>query len=184
MDGRSENFKRIENAYKKDKILQDTKPFILPSIDIRLENNQKLLELEKYSSIVKEYERTKKVLNKNPDWYNLFNGPRKIEQLANRLGYNTYYEILYRQWSSSTHGTAIIQGKIHKNTNFGVDILQIRLPNEAQIVTTFCINLSTYLFRTYIHKRLPNKNDEFKSWIQGIQPIFKALETRNLIKLI
>lgn len=183
MDGKSDPYKRMETAYKKDKLFHDQKPFVLPDIELRIRNNEKLLELGKYKSTVSEYIRTKKKLNRTPYWYNLFDGPLNIEKLADRLGFNTYYEILYRGLSTSTHGTAIIQGKIAKNVNYGVDIHQIRLPIGAQTITTFCINLSTYLFKTYIHKRLPNEINEFNGWIKSIQPIFKALETKDLIKI-
>ena len=183
MDGKSESYKKIESAYKKDKIFHDQKPFILQDIDIRLKNNERLLNLDKYKSTVNEYIRTKKSLKKTPNWFSLYNGPRNIEQLANKLGFNAYYEILYRELSSSTHGTAIIQGKIARNINYGVDIYQIRLPTGAQTITTFCLNLSTYLYKSYIHKRLSEKIYDFKAWINEIRPIFKALETKDLIKI-
>lgn len=184
MDQKSVFYKKIEDAFKKDKIFHDLKPFVLPDIELRIKNNERLLEYDKYKSTVSEYIRTKKNLNKNPNWYSLYNGPRNVEQLADRLGFNAYYEILYRGLSSSTHGNAIIQGKVARNINYGVDIHQIRLPAGAQTVTTFCFNLSTYLFKTYIYKRLPNKISDFDDWIKSIQSIFKALATKDLIKII
>ena len=183
MDGKSESYKKIQAAFKKDKFFRNQKAIVFPGIDLRIKNNEELLKLEKYKSTVREYYRTKNSSNKNPNWYSLYNGPRTIEQLADRLGFNSYYEILYRGFSSSTHGTAVIQGKITKNKLFGVDIHQIRLPTGAQTVTTLCFNLSTYLFKSYIHKRLPNKISDFNVWIKSIQPIFKALETKDLIRI-
>jgi hypothetical protein len=184
MDRNSVSYKRIEDAFNKDKIFHGIKPFALPDIELRIKNNERLLEYDKYKSTVSEFFRTKKNSNKNPNWYSLYNGPRNVEQLADRLGFNAYYEILYRGLSSSTHGTSIIQGKVTRNIDYGVDIHQIRLPASAQTVTTLCINLSTYLFKTYIHKRLPNKIRDFDDWIKSLHPIFKALETRDLIKII
>lgn len=180
MNRKSLSYKKIEDTFKKDKIFHDLKPFILPDIELRIKNNERLLEHDKYKSIVSEYIRTKKSLNKNPNWYSLYNGPRNVERLADTLGFNAYY----RGLSSSTHGTAIIQGKVTRNINYGIDIHQIRLPAGAQTVTTLCLSLSTYLFKTYIHKRLPNKKSDFDDWIKSINQIFKALETKDLIKII
>ena len=184
MDRNSVSYKRIEDAFKKDKIFHNLKPFALPDIELRIKNNERLLEYDKYKSTVNEFIRTKKNSNKNPNWYSLYHGPRNIEQLADRLGFNAYYEILYRGLSSSTHGTAIIQGKVTRNIDYSVDIHQIRLPTGAQTMTALCFNLSTYLFKTYIHKRLPNKISDFDNWIKSIHPIFKALETKDMIKTI
>lgn len=183
MDGKSDPYKKIEAAFKRDKLLNDQKPYVLPGIEKNIKNNDLLLKAEENELIVEEYFRTKNKLNKNPNWYSLYNGPRNIEKLAERLGFITYYEILYRGLSSSTHGTSIIQGKVTRNIDKGIDIYQIRLPTGAQTVTSLCVTLSTSLFKTYIQKRLSDKKSDFEAWINEIQPIFKALETRDLIKI-
>jgi hypothetical protein len=177
MDGKSEYFKKIQTAFKKDKMFKDIPAFVLPNIEQGLQNNQELLESDKYKSTVSEYERTKKKLSKNPYWYSLHDGPLKIEKLAENLGFNAYYEMLYRTLSTSTHGNAIIQGKIARNNDRGIDVFQIRLASGAKNVTVFTINLTSFLFKTYVLKRVPNKKAEFDAWIQSILPIFKELES-------
>jgi hypothetical protein len=123
-------------------------------------------------------------LTKTPIWYSLFDGPTNIEKLADRLGYNAYYEILYRNLSSSTHGTAIIQGKVTRNENKGIDIFQIRLSSGAKNATSFCITLITSLFKTYIIKRVPSRKGEFDTWIKTILPIINELGTSDPINKI
>lgn len=183
MDGKSGPYLKLEKAFKNDKVFYDQKPFVQSDIELRIANNHKLLNNLKYKPILDEYDKTKKRLKRKPVWYSLYDGPENVEKLANRLGFNAFYEILYRQLSSSTHGTSIIQGKISKNPLYGVDIYQIRMPSNAQTITTMCFNLSIYLFKTYITKRLPGKLLDYTEWINSISHIFKALETRNIIKL-
>jgi hypothetical protein len=178
MDGKSDSSIRLQSAFKKDKLFKDAPIFTLPNAAKKIKNNEELLKSEKYKQVVKEYYRTKEKLKKTPNWYNLFDGPINIEKLADKLGYNAYYEILYRTLSSSTHGTAIIQGKIKRNDYKGIDIFQIRLSNGAKNTTSFCVTLTTSLFRTYILKRIPSKKDDFDTWIKTILPIFNELGTK------
>lgn len=184
MDGKSDYFKKVQTAFNKDKYFKDIPAIVLPNIEKGVQNNQELLKSDKYNSTVSEYERTKKKLNKNPNWYSLYEGPLNIEKLADNLGFNTYYEMLYRTLSSSTHGTAIIQGKITRNKDKGIDVFQIRLASGAKNVIVFSINLTSLLFKNYVHKRIPNKKVEFDTWIQTILPILKELETRDMIQTI
>jgi hypothetical protein len=182
MDGKSEYFKKIQTAFKKDKVFKDIPAFVLPNIEQGVQNNQELLKSDKYKNTVSEYERTKKKLSKNPNWYSLYEGPLTMEKLADNLRFNVYYEMLYRTLSSSTHGTAIIQGKIARNKDKGIDIFQIRLSTGAKNVVSFSINLTSFLFKTYVLKRIPTKKVEFDTWIQTILPILKELETRDIIE--
>ena len=81
VDGKSDSYKKMRSIYQKDKLYNDQEPTILPDIDKRLRNNEALLKLDLYKTVVKEYYRTKNKLDKNPNWYNLYDGPRNIEKL-------------------------------------------------------------------------------------------------------
>jgi hypothetical protein len=183
MDGKSENYKKLQSAFQKDKIFKDISAFVFPNIETGIKNNEELVKSEKYKTTAKEYYRTKSKLGgKNPSWYSLYDGPSNIEKLADNLGFNVYYELLYRNFYSSTHGNEIIQGKIAKNEQKGIDIFQIRLSTGAKNTISFCIGLTTYLFKTYVYRRVPTKKEEFDSWAQTIIPIYKELESNYLSK--
>jgi hypothetical protein len=179
MDGKSENYKKLQSAFQKDKLFNDISALVFPNIESGIKNNEELMKSEKYKTTVKEYYRTKNKLGgKNPFWYSLYDGPLKIEKLAYNLGFNVYYELLYRIFSSSTHGNEIMQGKIAKNKQKGIDIFQIRLSTGSKNIISFCIALTTYLFKTYINRRLPTKKEEFDSWVQTILPIYEELKSK------
>ena len=90
-DGTSEEFKRMARILKKDKLVGNTNPIIIPNAHEHLENNKQLLDLPKYKTVKNEYDLTKKRLKRKPAWYSLFNGPTNLELLAENLGYPAIY---------------------------------------------------------------------------------------------
>lgn len=167
----NQEFKELKSRIEKDSnylTIEDLEN--LPSAKPIIDNQISLLNKPEYNRVEKEYERTKKLIN-NPSWYSLFNGPRNIEQLAKDLNMSTFYPILYRPWSGSVHGTDIINGKIVKSENsietdgkVGADIIQLRLPTDAQQVSAYTL---VFLFMTYnklIEEIIPSKKQDYLSW--------------------
>ena len=111
------------------------KPIKLSCAESLLTIGNQLLETPKYHPFKLEYEQTKKKLKRPPYWYSLFDGPKSIKQLAERLKHPVLYDVFFRHWSSSIHGTDIIQGKLSGNSNNQLEILQIRDHKNAQDAT-------------------------------------------------
>lgn len=180
-DGTSETYLKLAEGFKNNELLKDEKPPILKDIDRLMENNKRLINSKKYSSIVKEYHRTKnKVKNKSVNWYSMFDGPSNIRELAIKLDLEPFYEILYKSWSSSTHGTSVIDGIVSGDENGIAQINQIRLPFDAESVTGLCTNLSVLLFSKYIKAKHPDKNNDFKQWYAQFREETKILLQRTL----
>lgn len=58
------------------------------------------------TSIEGEYQRLQKMdRNRPPKWYKLFNGPRNIYEIAQRVGLLALYKVSYGRWSATVHGT-------------------------------------------------------------------------------
>lgn len=64
-----------------------------------IKNLDQLLSREQFRPIIAEFDREKG----EPHWYSLFGGPRNLLKLALHLQRSAQYEVLYRQWSMSTH---------------------------------------------------------------------------------
>ena len=170
-------FNRIRKILEQDILISDPN-FLneLSSVKHIIESLNSLLNREEYKRVVKEYERTKRKDNTNPAWYHLFKGPKNIKELAINLKLPFLYEILYRKWSGSVHSTDIIQGKIVKkkgseelNGKINTEIVQIRLPKDAQEVTSYTLLL---LLRTFIvlkDKKITNKTDEIQKWYLSVK---------------
>lgn len=153
-------------------------PTLLHDADEKIKNANQLLTKPEYQLINAEYETTKK-RKKNASWYTLFNGPDNLEQLAMTQRLEGLYEVLYRTWSKTTHGTDIIQGKLSKNSRGQVEIIQIRLPDEAQFIALNCFNLALLTFDKFIDRRLPEKSQEFKLWYATIRSYYLNLNLQK-----
>jgi len=180
-DRTSEAYLKLVEDFKKNELLKDEKPPVLKDIDRLKENNRKLLNSNKYSVIVKEYHRTKnKTKNRSINWYSMFDGPSNIRELSTILGLEPFYEILYKSWSSSSHGTSVIDGIVTGDENGIAQIYQIRLPFDAESVTGLCTNLSVLLFSKYIKAKHLEKQNEFKQWYAEFREETKILLQKTL----
>lgn len=143
-----------------------------PSPNAIIENYENLLKKPDFERVEKAFKKA----GKYPNWYSLWGGPKNIQQLASNQKLTSFYEILYRHWSNSVHGTDIISGKIVKsndsideNGKVKGDIFQLRLPNNAQHITGYSIIISTLAYKNIIAKFLPNKTNEFNLWYRDIR---------------
>jgi hypothetical protein len=180
-DGKSSAYKDLVETYKKDKIVSNFQPIVLPNIEKLKQQKNELLNLPIYKEVSAEYLKKKDKRNR-PEWYSLFKGPNTIKELADHLKYPAFYKILYQSLSSSTHGTNIIQGKIVVDKNNSISIYQIRLPLNVEFLTNSCITLSFNLYHDFTSKRLPDKLNDVKNWYLALKPFLDSLKTQ-LIKI-
>lgn len=151
------------------------KPPVIPGIDKHIQYLETQLTLPLFSNIEAEYQNLINSGNSNPKWYQLFNGPKSIEQLANHLNRQALYEILYRAWSGPTHGTDIILSKLRQDSPGQSEIVQIRFPKDAQVVTQYAFILSLLTYGIIINKRIPKHKDNFDQWYLTIKKYFNDL---------
>lgn len=180
-DGESKQYKNLVECYNRSELLKDIQPTVLNNIEKRKETNRRLLNAKQFSEIVEEYHRTSDKFKSRPfTWYNLFDGPLKIRHLAGRVKLEGFYEILYKSWSSSTHGTSVIDGVVSGDENGIAQIHQIRLPFDAETVTGIAIDLSVFLFSKYINAKMPEKGNDFKQWYRQFSQDSKIVLERKI----
>lgn len=185
-------FKRIRKLLEQDILISDPN-FLdnLPSVKDRIESLNSLLNRDDYKRVMKEYERTKKKDKSNPAWYRLYNGPKTIQDLAIYLKLPFLYEILYRKWSGSVHSTDIIHGKIIEkeshpelNGKVNTEIIQIRLPKDAQEVTSNLLNLLLHTYIILKNRKIPNRTSEIKKWYLSVKDqVRQVTKKERLIKI-
>jgi hypothetical protein len=61
---------------------------------------ERLLARDQFQAIQEEYAK----FDRRPHWYHLFGGPANLRDLADYLRRPAQYDVLYRQWSLTTHG--------------------------------------------------------------------------------
>jgi len=174
--------KELHKKLKGDKSFTDyVKMPSIKNIDIQIKSLEVLINMPQYSGAKAEYEKMVQKGSKNPKWYQLFEGPSNVDALATRLSRQGLYEVLYRAWSGPTHGTDIIQGKLTQGSDGQGQIIQMRNPKDAQLVTMYTFQLSLTVFLILLEKRIPNKKEEFKKWYPTVRQAYFQLANEELL---
>jgi hypothetical protein len=100
-----------------------------------------------YQKLTKKY--------KNPSWFQFYDGPANVYELAKLLGKETLYEFGYRKWSGAIHATDVYLGRLSRNSEGGTDIFQIRAPNDVQSVARYGVLLTFGVFKDFVETRIP-----------------------------
>lgn len=167
---------------KKDKILKgEMTPLDLPGFEEHILELDELISLPIYATAEREYQSFISQRKKEPAWFQLFNGPANIEQLANHLNRQALYEIPYRNWSGPTHGTDILTNKLSQSTDGNIEIVQIRFAKDAQIVTQYAFTISLLLYQLMTEKRIPKHKIHYANWYMTIQKLYLKLTNEKLI---
>lgn len=135
------------------------------------ESEKEMAELKEYLTcpdfvkVIEEYERVKAVKKGKPvKWYNLFDGKDSIELLAKSLNKHTFYEILYRRWSTAVHGVNVIRDKIIETEAGEMHLRALREPTGLMFVTKMACNFAINTFGYYVLSRHAKRIDEYKAW--------------------
>ncbi|MFF2885081.1 DUF5677 domain-containing protein [Bacillus toyonensis] len=100
--------KSLEKTYKK---LKKNPPKDMPIHypDSFLQTASKILEDSSFKDILSEWARLKRKINYDPYWYSLFNGPKKIRGLVEKINDPKLYRY-YGLLSEETHATHALNG--------------------------------------------------------------------------
>lgn len=126
------------------------------------QEEERLRKSDYYSKHVEEYKRTKQRLNRKPYWYSLYDGPRNIPALAEEVELSAFYEILYRLWSSSVHGTNLMKRILVEDGS--ISILPLRTADENSDVTHNAISIAFFCFLSFLKHYRPDKEGELLEW--------------------
>jgi len=166
----NKNFiKKIEDDRLVGKAKIGNPPKILNSLIANLDG---LLKKPSYKRANDEFQRFKKSGRRDPYWYSLYDGPKNLEELANHLKLSGLYHVLYRHWSEAVHGTDIIEGKIFRDISGQGGIIQLRLPGDAQVITSLTLSIACDLFKLYVQYFVPETLPDYTTWyMQEIRDI-------------
>lgn len=185
LDFTTDQGKEFRKTLSTDKLFESMKlDYPKDKLDDAIDNLNSLLKKPGYVEAAAEYQRLRKSGKKNPHWYSFYNGPENVEKLATHLHSPLIYHILYRQWSEATHGTDIIQGVIHEGPSGTTEIVQLRLPKDAQILTFFAITIFIELYQRLIKHFVPSRLVDFKKWYtHELLPRYQPLSKEQIIQI-
>ena len=145
----------------------------------------RLLQKDLYKISEREYQNLRrKNSRRKPVWYQFSNGPNNIHDLARHLKLSAHYNVLYRQYSKSIHGSDIIDGKLGSATKYGSTIYQIRYPKDVQFICQMTIVLSLEFYKILIKHYIQDRLKDYSKWyITEIRQLLVQLSTEKLFEV-
>jgi Family of unknown function (DUF5677) len=148
---------------------------LVPNAEIacEIEHLENILRTAQFAPIAAEYQRTKKVLNRTPEWFSLFGGPQDRFELAESIGMGSIYRLLYGDWSVLSHG-----GDLHRyfdSDDAGRLVLDaVRRPNEIQSISQIAAIFLVKTSRAMIQKFREGENLE-PWYAREVKPLMDKL---------
>jgi hypothetical protein len=124
-------------------------------------NRPMIMSDPEYAEVQAEWQRL--AANENDlHWHRLFNGPRKIRDLAKAVSRLSFYVFLYQDWSHAAHGQNVLSN-IGPETNGQQSIRPIRHPEGGELLASFAGQFHLLIMEDVIEKYLmiPSLRDDF-----------------------
>jgi hypothetical protein len=165
-DVQTVDYHELVKKHKKDKAFNHVPVMVFPMAEEQRKKLEKVFDTADYKETKAEYDRVKSARKGTPMWYHLYDGPKNLEQLADRVGYPAVYEMLYRGLSISSHGNNILCGKVYFDENSATELAQLRDSYGAESIVNHCLNFCRMAYRTVIIKRMPFMAERFNQWLK------------------
>lgn len=182
----SQQNKQLLVELKDDIYLKELKIGDVKLLQTQISNLNNLLNSNFYKEVSQEYTRTKnKKDGRKPAWYELFNGPSTIRDLAYDLKKGSLYEVIYRGLSKGTHGVSIIDGFISKGGVKGItNFKQIRFPYSAQFVCQNTLTLALNIYKNIVKNQLPNFDNKYKKFYRTeLREFYLTITSKELLTI-
>ncbi len=141
----------------------------------RLDEIEKIMSTPEMRQVEEEYKKTRKVIGRRPKWHALYEGPKTIQELADRLRRPATYEILYKAWSERVHSSDAVD-RILTHNDCGPAVRGLRDPSELNTATDFAITFSIDAARRLIQYYRHAEEPAFDKWLlEEIMPTWKNL---------
>lgn len=142
---------------------------------------QQLYKREGFKEAYEELKRLRKQGRKNPNWYELFDGPRDLERLAAKFKKRDIYEFFYRNWSEYIHGRDIISGNLGEDST-GTYLMSIRQPFEAQFIASMAITMALESYRLMIKHYVPLQITHYRVWyVEKLREFYAEISKQQRI---
>ena len=136
------------------------KPIPNAALVAEIQQLEQHLQRPQFAPIEAEYQRTRKTLHRNPDWFSLYGGPENRAELAESLGKGAMYRLLYGDWSTLSHGNDLRRYLSNESGRPAYDA--VRRPHALQSISQLSALLLIMASRTMIQKF--RKGEELEPW--------------------
>jgi Family of unknown function (DUF5677) len=176
--------KSAYKVFKEENLLSKLDNIDSAELDDFIASKEMLLKMPQFVGAYNEYKRLRSKGEKNIKWHRFYDGPGTIESLAKYLNEWSLYQIMYRKWSGSVHGSDIYLGKLMSTEDEGkVDIVQLRFIKDVQEVVGYVLIMSFKVFRIFVENRVDHRKDEYIKWYLEQRQVLERLNSRQFIKV-
>lgn len=105
MDPSTDRGKQFQRAVENDDAAKKIEMPPVEEAQQEASNLRAVLTKAQFEPVETEWQRLRKTRRRRPSWYQLFDGPSNLHQLARRFRSEAQYEVLYRKWSSVAHAS-------------------------------------------------------------------------------
>lgn len=165
-DGTSVASKELMAEFRKDKVGSSIQLPTEPEAEKKVQALTKLFAKAHLKEAAEEHERLTGIGRKNPPFYSFWGGPTDVQQLARRLGRGAQYEILYRTWSLTAHGTDLGRQLTQED---GVAAIRVfRDPEDIATTYSLAISFGLETMRALLTYYRPDELEgSFARWYLG-----------------
>lgn len=144
---------------------------------------RRLLDRPLFKEALTEYEKVKAAKRRrSPDWYELYEGPQGLENLAATVGWGSYYQILYRLWSRHAHGEQLVR-RVKPGPAGGVVLEPWRDGHDVETAVNVLASFSLHLMRRLLEFYLPAQKEAWAGWyVADVRPLWSHV-TGALVRL-
>jgi len=149
----------------------------------RVKRLDQLLADPRYDEVHREYDALKKTAKRRPEWYELFAGPRSIEQLAQRLGQTSHYEFVYRWLSRTSHAGDALLARIaavkpETPQRATLHLRPLRDADQIFIVVEHAANMAVQAnWAVLDHFRPGEQQSSRRTYLRDIKPLRDRFES-------
>jgi len=164
---------KIKQLKKSDPNTDQGKEFLKTTGDLKLPTNnsikrvqtlESMLASPKYKKVQEEWMRLKSKHKKEPLWHALFEGQRTVKDIADFLGQQIYYTIVYKELSDVIHGgLTMTRLKRSEHDNIGINP-SIRRIEEVPTIAYLAILFAKEVFTAMIKKYNGKEFRYFEAW--------------------
>jgi len=150
--------------------------FTLPSLPKDyIASKYSVLRMPEFENERKEFDRLFAKDNRKPAWYSLFDGPKSIRKLAEKVKLNGFYFYFYAYLSSSVHGKEEMGGKLRQAVPGFAEVLGIALPINLPSTMKITLLIGRLVILEYVMNICPNLNQKTATWFKSFQSKYKEL---------
>ena len=125
----------------------------------------RFLDMPHMAGVVDEY---KNHPNRRPKWFSLFGGPNTIRDLAEHVDKKDLYDLLYREWSSTTHSDGGLQEIVRPHGDPGKTYIRsVRHPNRMDFFVKLAVNFVTQTILLMTDRFREDEYKERNEWYKN-----------------